>query len=56
MKYRILQCDPGLKPFKKDIDLRMENYHRKKAQLLTENQSLSDFANGYLFFGFVYNF
>jgi len=52
MKYHIFQCDPGLKSFKQDIDLRMENYHKKKAQLLTEHQSISDFANGYLFFGF----
>ena len=52
MKYRILKCDPGLKPFEKDIDLRMENYHRKKTELLAAGQSLSDFANGHLFFGF----
>ena len=52
MQYRIFQCDPGLKPFRRDIQLRMENYHKKKAELLNPGQLLSDFANGYLFFGF----
>ncbi len=52
MNYRIFQCDPGLKPFRKDIDLRMENYYRKKAELLAADQTLSDFANAHHFFGF----
>ena len=52
MQYRIFACDPGLKPFKKDIQLRMENYQKKKADLLITNQQLSDFANAHLFFGF----
>ncbi|MBO5316820.1 MAG: alpha amylase C-terminal domain-containing protein [Oscillospiraceae bacterium] len=52
MKYRILEADPRLGRFERDIDLRMENYHRKKAQLLQNCRSLQSFANGYLYFGF----
>ncbi|MBR2311067.1 MAG: alpha amylase C-terminal domain-containing protein [Oscillospiraceae bacterium] len=52
MNVKILKYDPSLKPFAGDIALRMENYHKKKAELLANGQTLSDFASGYLFFGF----
>ena len=52
MKYRILKIDPMLKPYEKEIDLRVENYRRKKQQLLKPGQNLAEFANGYLYFGF----
>ena len=52
MKYRILKYDPSLAPFECDIRLRMENYKNKKAALLAPGQTLSDFASGYLYFGF----
>jgi 1,4-alpha-glucan branching enzyme len=52
MKHKILKIDPQLKPFEKDFDLRMENYRRKKQELLTPGQTLSDFANAHLYFGF----
>ena len=51
MKYKLLKNDPQLRPFEKDIGLRMENFHRKKAELLTDGQTLADFANGHLFYG-----
>jgi len=51
MKHKILKFDEYLRPFEKEIDLRMENYRRKKAELLAPGQTLCDFANGYLFFG-----
>ena len=50
--YRILRRDAGLLPYKDDILLRMENYERKKKELLKEGQSLKDFANGHAYFGF----
>ena len=34
MSYRIFDYDPYLVPYKKDIELRMENYRRKKRELL----------------------
>ncbi len=52
MKHKILKIDPQLAPYEKDFDLRMENYHRKKAELLQPGQTLSDFANAHLYFGF----
>ncbi|MBR2340862.1 MAG: alpha amylase C-terminal domain-containing protein [Clostridia bacterium] len=52
MKYKIFEYDPYLLPFEKDIRLRMENYVRKKKELLKDEQSLSEFANGHEYFGF----
>ncbi len=52
MKYKILKNDPSLQPFEKDIALRMDNYNRKKAELLAPGQTLADFANGHRYFGF----
>ena len=52
MTYKLLKNDPQLRPFAHDIDLRMTNYEKKKAELLTSAASLSDFANGHRYFGF----
>lgn len=52
MKYKILEIDTLLKQYEGDIDLRMENYKRKKKELLAPRQPLSEFANGHLYFGF----
>lgn len=52
MGYRILDIDPYLAPYEKDIDLRMNSYKRKKKELLKKGQKLVDFANGYEYFGF----
>ena len=52
MKHKIFKLDPGLKSFEKDFDLRMENYYRKKDELLAPGQTLADFANGHNYFGF----
>ena len=52
MRYKILKNDPNLLPFEADIQLRMDNYKKKKAQLLAQGQTLSEFANGHNYFGF----
>ena len=52
MAYKIFEYDPGLLPYERDIDLRMDNYERKKRELVGENGSLCDFANGHEYFGF----
>ena len=52
MKHKILNIDPLLKPYEKDFDLRINNYERKKQELLIPGQTLSEFANGYLYYGF----
>ena len=41
-----------LKPFKKDIDLRVALYSKKKRELLGNGRSLKAFANGHNYFGF----
>ncbi len=51
MALKILSIDRYLTPYKQDLQLRMDNYNRKKAELLPDGGTLSDFANGYLFFG-----
>ena len=50
--YRILELNPQLAPFSWDIDLRMNLYEAAKGRLLSQGQTLNDFANAYNFFGF----
>ncbi len=52
MKYKIFTIDPMLETYKQDIEQRMRNYENKKNELLLPWQSLSEFANGYLYYGF----
>ena len=52
MDYRIFEIDPNLKDYRQDIELRMNNYNRKKRQLLGDGKTLADFANGHMYFGF----
>ncbi len=49
---KIMDIDPYLLPFEKDIELRGANYTTCKKKLLGTNQSLQSFANGDLFYGF----
>ena len=49
--YRIFELNPQLKPFEKDIDLRMELYHAVKGRLLSDGKTLKDFANAHHYFG-----
>ena len=51
MALKILSIDKYLEPYKKDLELRMANYNRKKQELLPDGGTLADFANGYLYFG-----
>ncbi len=50
-KSRILEIDPYLVPFEKDINLRNELFLKKKKELLTHTDTLIDYANGYKYFG-----
>ena len=52
MSYKILRIDPILAHFESDINLRMDNFRRKKKELLPKGVKLADFANGYQYFGF----
>lgn len=50
--YAILENFPELRPYEGDINLRMERYKGKKAQLLQGHSSLRDFANAHAWYGF----
>ena len=52
MSYRILEIDPYLKDFEKDINFRMENYKAKRKELLGKARKISSFANAHKYFGF----
>lgn len=49
---KILTIDPWLKPYEKDLMLRMKRYRDVKKSLLGEDGNFRDFANGHNFFGF----
>ncbi len=48
---KMIELDPYLEPFEKDIELRRELYSAKKNELLGR-RSIVSFANGYKYFGF----
>ena len=50
--YRLLELNPQLKNFAGDIDLRMFLYRATKNRILTEGQTLNDFANAHDYYGF----
>lgn len=49
--YRILELNPQLAPFAGDIDLRMARYQETKDRILTQGQTLNDFANAHEYYG-----
>ena len=49
---KILEIDPYLEPYSEDLNLRMKLFNDKKKELLKGKSSISDFANGYKYFGF----
>ena len=52
MEHRIFSYDPGMRQFEADFDLRVERYEKKKKELLKNGETLAEFANGHLYFGF----
>ncbi len=50
--YQITEIDPWLAPHSGDIELRMNRFKEKRYQLVGNAESLVEFANGYLYFGF----
>ena len=49
---KILSCDPSLKNYRDDLLLRQKRLEETLAAILPEGKSLSEFATGYLYFGF----
>lgn len=52
MKNRMAEIDPQLKPFERDLDLRVELFQKKRKELVGDRETLTDFANGHQYFGF----
>ena len=52
MKHKLIKYNAQLAPYEKDLDLRAENYEKKKKELLANHTSLKEFATGHLYFGF----
>ena len=51
MSYKILKIDPFLAKFEDDINLRMDNYNKKRKEIVGEDGDLVSFANGHKYFG-----
>lgn len=49
---KILEIDPWIKPYEKDLHLRMDRYARIKKALLGTHPDFNTFANGHLYYGF----
>lgn len=49
---KIIEIDPWIKPFEKDLQLRMSHYHQTKKALLGSHADFKEFANGHLYYGF----
>ncbi len=52
IKNRMIEIDPTLSPFEKDLDLRVELFQAKRKELVGDSKTLAQFANGYMYFGF----
>ena len=52
MSLKILKLNPCLAPFAEDLQQRCVRYERTKQALLGAHETLSEFANGHLYFGF----
>ena len=52
MDYKIYDIDPNLRDYRNDIELRMNHYNRKKAELVGDGRTLAEFANGHMYYGF----
>ena len=50
--YEITSIDPWLEPHAGDIELRMNRFKEKRWQIAGPAETLSDFANGFLYYGF----
>jgi len=49
--YRILELNPQLMPYERDIELRMELYQNTRARMVPQGKTLKDIAQGHFYFG-----
>ena len=52
MSFKIFEYDPSLLPYDADIELRMDNYAKKKSELCGEGDSLLPLSCAHEYFGF----
>lgn len=52
MSLKIIQMNPCLAPYERDLQMRLEQYHFVKKQLCASHKKLSDACNAHLYFGF----
>ena len=52
MNLKILEYNPILKPYESDLQLRMNNLENTRKRILKEGETLKEFANGHMFYGF----
>ena len=50
--YEITSIDPWLEPHAGDIELRMNRFKERRWQIAEGAETLNDFANGFLYYGF----
>ncbi len=51
MKLNILKIDPYLAPYSDALEYRMDSYISKRGELIAPDSNISEFANGYEYFG-----
>jgi 1,4-alpha-glucan branching enzyme len=51
-RLRILDCDPWLEPYERDLRARHECFNRTSRHIVAQHGSLREFASGHLYFGF----
>ena len=51
MRLKILELNPALNPFEKDLQLRVDNFHNTKSRILKSGESLKDFSNAHHYYG-----
>ena len=52
MNLRIIENDQSLAPFRGDLEQRMRNLENTKKRILKKGETLREFANGHMFYGF----
>ena len=52
MALKILEYNPVLTPYAGDLQMRMDNLEATRKRILKKGETLKDFANGHMFYGF----
>ena len=50
--WKILEIDPWLGPYSKEIELRMKRFREQRKKIAGNENTVSSFANGHMYYGF----